>query len=169
MPVNERRNIVRQVLVSRATSTVKKYLGAYQRYKSFLVDTGHSTSLPTQSILVSTYLSYICDHNRPTMPFCWRFSPIKWFHSLFPMNTDCNPADIQVSHNIVEASKRLFCKPPSKKEPLTVDVIRRVCQTFSGSTATILDLRAVLNFSLGFSGLSRIGELLELQAAGMSW
>jgi integrase len=53
---------------------------------------------------------------------------------------------------------------PCKKEPLTVEVIRRVCQTFAGSTATILDIRTALIFSLGFSGLFRIGELLELQA-----
>ena len=147
LPVNERMNIVRQVLDSRAPSTVKKYLGAYKRYKSFLADTGHSTSLPTQSILVSTYLSYICDHKSSYNAVLLAFCAIKWVHSLFPMIMDGNPADTQVSHNIVEASKRLFCKPPSKKEPLNVEVIRRVCQTFAGSTATILDLRTALIFS----------------------
>jgi integrase len=162
--INERRSIVRQVLHSRAPSTVKKYLGAYQRYKMFLADTGRSTKLPTQSILVSTYLSQLCEQKSSYNAVLLAFCAIKWVHSLFPTNIEGNPADSPVSLNIVEASKRRFSKPPSKKEPLPVDVVRRVCATFGGPTATLLDLRTALIFSLGFSGLFRIGELLELQA-----
>jgi hypothetical protein len=128
LPVNERRNIVWQVLNSRATRTIKKYLGACQSYKLFLADTGHSTSLPTQSILISTYLSYICEHKSSYNPVLLVFCAIKWVNSLFPMNTDVYPADTQVSHNVVEGSKILFC---SKKEPLPFEVVRRVCQTFA--------------------------------------
>ena len=67
----------------------------------------------------------------------------------------------------MEASKRSFSKSPKQKEPLTIDIVRRVCEKFVGPSCTLNDLRAALILSLGFSGLFRVGELLQLTAANV--
>ena len=88
-------------------------------------------------------------------------------HGLLPIHTHDNPANTLLATSIVEASKRSFSTPPQKKEPLTIDIVRRVCEKFARPSYTLNDPRAALIFSLGFSGLFRVGELLQLTAANI--
>jgi site-specific recombinase XerD len=69
-----------------------------------------------------------------------------------------------LSANIVEASGRAFTKPSTKKEPISTSTITKVCQQFAGPSCTLKGLRTALIFSLGFTGLFRVSELLDIKA-----
>lgn len=162
--VKERRKIVRQVLLSRAPSTVQKYVREFRKYKVFLRGRGDSVSLPSSSLHISSYLSHLYTVKQSYSVLLQAFCALKWIHSLLPMDARGNPADTPLSRNIVEASKRSFSKAPNKKEPFTTEIITRICRMYGGSSSSIKELRIALIFSLGFSGLFRIGELLDLTA-----
>ena len=78
-----------------------------------------------------------------------------------------NPADSTVSTNIVEAAKRDFKKPVRKKQPISTEAVVEICQRFTSSPCTLKNLRTLLMFSLGFTGLFRANEPLALKASGI--
>ena len=73
--------------------------------------------------------------------------------------------DSTFSTNIVEAAIRVFKKPVRKKQPISTEVIVKVCKRFASQPFTVIDLRTSLMFSLGFAGLFRANELLALRAS----
>ena len=85
-------------------------------------------------------------------------------HDIFPHGPLGNPVDTTLSRNIIEASKRLFSRSINKKEPVTPDMIYRICLVFARVDSDLKELRSALLFVLGFHGLFRISELLDLQA-----
>ena len=92
------------------------------------------------------------------------FSALKWVHDIIPHGPLGNPVDTTLSRNIIEASKRLFSRSINKKEPVTPDMIYCICLVFARVDSNLKDLRSALLFVLGFHGLFRISELLDLQA-----
>ena len=82
-----------------------------------------------------------------------------------PYGIQGNPVDSTLSRNIVEASKRVFSRPVRKKEPITPDMIRRICIKFAYEGCNLSGLRTALIFVLGFYGLFRVNELLDMQAS----
>ena len=53
------------------------------------------------------------------------------------------------------------------KETLTIDIVKRVCETFAGSSCRLNDLRTAIIFSR-FSGLFKVRELLKLKATDVN-
>ena len=84
-------------------------------------------------------------------------------HDIIPHGPLGNPVDTTLSRNIIEARKRLFSTPIKKKDPVTPDMIYRICLVFARVDTNLKDLRSALLFVLGFHGLFRISELLDLQ------
>ena len=68
---------------------------------------------------------------------------------------------------LIESSKRLFGRPIKKKEPVTPEMIYRICLAFARVDSNLKDLRSALLFVLGSHDLFRISELLDLQAANV--
>ena len=58
----------------------------------------------------------------------------------------------------------MFSRPVNKKEPIAPDMIHRICVHFAHEGSNLRDLRTALLFVLGFYGLFRINELLDVQA-----
>ena len=88
--------------------------------------------------------------------------PSLLWSGFIPYSPLCNPVDTAFSRNIVELGKRLFSRSVRKKEPLSTGTLYRICPTFVHSNSNLKDLRTVLLFALGFYGLFRISELLDL-------
>ena len=162
---SRRQRMVRQLLSSRANSSVKKYVLHYKgflkywRSKGVILLLSHATVFYIRISLVS--------------PGCQKFircsllglfSTLKWVHDIIPHGPLDNPVDTTLSRNIIEASKRLFSRSIIKKEPVTPDMIYRICLVFSRVDSNLKDLRSALLFVLGFHGPLRISELLDLQA-----
>lgn len=161
--MDSRRLIIRQLLSSRASSTVKTYVAQYRKFIQFVLDHRKLTrALPFCSTVISQYLTHLLltkkTHNVILQAYC----ALKWIHDLLPLDT--NPADTAMIKNIVEASKRLHSKPSSRKEPLSIQSLEAIVSRFAAADSDLKDIRTALLFVLGFSGLFRANELINIQA-----
>ena len=158
--------MVQQLLSSRANSSVKKYVLHYKGFLKYWRSKGIIVTLPCDSLLISKYLLYLQDaKNSYAVLSLAIFSALKWVHDIIPHGPLGNPVDTTLSRNIIEASKRLFSRSINKTEPVTPDMIYRICLVFARVDSNLKDLRSALLFVLGFHGLFRISKLLDLQAA----
>lgn len=165
---SRRQRMVQQLLSSRANSSVKKYLLHYKGFLKYWRSKGIIVTLPCDSLLITEYLSYLQDAKNSYAVLSLAFSALKWVHNIIPHGPLGNPVDTTLSRNIIEASKRLFSRPINKKEPVTPDMIHRICLVFARVDSNLKDLRSALLFVLGFHGLFRISELLDLQAVDVT-
>ena len=62
------------------------------------------------------------------------------------------------------SSKKGFQKA-RKKQPISTEVVVKICKRFASQPCTVIDLRTSLMFSLGFAELFRANELLALRAS----
>jgi hypothetical protein len=106
-PVEDRKVLMRQVLRSRASSTVKKYVREHRKYINFLVRTKRPTTLPSEKLHIASYLASVSQTKNSYNAVLQAFFGIKWVHSLLPTaDVKGNPADTNLSANIVAASRR---------------------------------------------------------------
>ena len=157
--------MLKQVLSSRANSSVKKYVAQYRLFCLYMKSRGLRLVLPCDSLLISEYLSNLHETKKSYAVVLSAFCALKWVHDLIPYGIQGNPVDSALSRNIVEASKRVFSRPVRKKEPITPDMIRRICIKFAYEGCNLSGLRTALIFVLGFYGLFRVNELLDIQAS----
>ena len=157
--------MVEQLLASKANSSVKKYVTQYTYFSVYLKSRGVILVLPCDSLLVSENVSYLHETKRSYAVVSSAFCALKLVHDLIPYGAQGNPVDTALNHNLVQASKGVFSRPVNKKEPITPDMIHRICVKFAHEGSNLSDLRTALLFVLGFSGLFRINELLDLQAS----
>ena len=165
LPLRDRRILVYQSLSSRAPSTVAKYLSEHRKFINFLTHSSRPTKLPSDSLHISLYLAYLSQIKHSYNVVLQAHCGIKWVHSLLPTDKNGNPAESTLSTNIVEAAKRVFKKPVRKKQPISTEVVVKICKRFASPPCTVIDLRTSLMFSLGFAGLFRASELLALRAS----
>ena len=157
--------MVEQLLASKANSSVKKYVTQYTYFSVYLKSRGVILVLPCDSLLVSENVSYLHETKRSYAVVSSAFCALKWVHDLIPYGAQGNQVDTALpplNHNLVQASKRVFSRPVNKKEPITPDMIHRICVKFVHEGSNLSDLRTALPFVFGFNGLFRINELLDL-------
>ena len=93
------------------------------------------------------------------------YCAFKWVHDVIPYGAHGNAVDTALNHSLVQASKQAFSRPVNKKKPITPDMIYRIYVHFAHEGSNLRDLRTALLFVLGFYGLLRINELLDVQAS----
>ena len=128
----------------------------------YLQQTGRTVRLPSNSLLIAEYLSYLHSTKNSYNVVQHSFCALKWVHDLCPSPPGGNPADTPFSRNIVESSKRVYVKPVNKKEPISPKILERIYHRYAAPDSPLQDLRTALIFVLGFSGLFRANELLDL-------
>ena len=155
--------MVEQLLAS-SQFFVKRYVTQYRYFSVYVKSRGVKLVLPRDSLLVSEYLFYLHETKRSYAVVLSAFCALKWVHDLIPYGAQANPVHTALNHNLVQASKRVFSRPVNKKAPITPDMIYHICVKFAHEGSTLSDLRTTLLFVLGFNGLFRINDLLDLQA-----
>ena len=134
------------MLASRANSSVKKYIAQYRAFRDYLRSKGRTLVVPCDNLLLSEYLSFLFETKRSYAIVFSTFCALKWIHELIPYGPQGNPVDTAISRNIVEASKRVFKRPVTKKESITPDMIYHICSKFARDSSSVSDLRAALIF-----------------------
>lgn len=165
-PYSTRRKIVTDCFGSRASSTVAKYVKEIRRFFSFESSRFVAPSLPADVARLAEYLSQILD--KKTKSSCQSaFSALKWVHGLLPLSS--NPLDSQLCSNLVEVERRLPHNPVKKKEPVDIELIKKICYTYANSSSSLKDLRIATLCVLSFAGLFRSQEVLDIKACHISW
>ena len=79
-----------------------------------------------------------------------------------------SPTDNPIVKLAFEGAKKLIGKKGSnKKEPFTVEIIKKLVEIF-GDSQNLIELRFLVLCILGFSGFFRISELLDIQVRNIT-
>ena len=99
-----RKQIICQVLHSRAASTIKSSLTQYRKFTNFVKESQIPGKFPYTTLVISHYLSHLKETKKSYSVTLQSQCAIKWVHDLVPLAS--NPADAPLIHNIIEAGKR---------------------------------------------------------------
>ena len=161
-----RKQIICQVLHSRAFSTVKSYLAQYRKFTNFVKESQISGKFPYTTLVISQYLSNLMETKKSYSVTLQSQCAIKWVHELVPLAS--NPSDTPLIRNILEAGKRSPRTTSCKKEPISIDTLAKIVAKYATPDSELKDLRTALLCVLGFFGLFRASELTSIKAKDMT-
>ena len=158
--MKERKQVViKQLLTSRATSTVKRYTFEIRKFLCWCQRFGVEVQLPFDSATIAIYLSQCFQHSNSSASLALVYSAVKWLHTFVPVS---NPLDNNFCRNILESAKRVSGKPVSKKTPISADIIKLIIDNFAGPQSSLKHLRIATICTLGFAGFLRYNELCNI-------
>ena len=148
------------ILHSRADSTVKKYCGAFKRWKIWAAS--HKLlAIPAKPHEFALYLQFIGEHSVSKSAVEEACNALSWVHSVSGL-------DSPTTHPLVKATlsglQRTLAKPVVKKETKTIEMIEAVVRDAERS-GSLSDLRLATACVLGYAGFLRFSELVNLTPA----
>ena len=153
------------VLRSRAPSTVKKYSGAFLRWKSWATQTyDHQACLPAKPLHIALYLTYLIQKSSTSALIEEASNAISWAHQLAA--TD-DPTQNDLIKQVVAGAKRMLAHKTTKKEPITPEILEKLVEEFAQEDADLDDLRIVIICLIGFAGFLRYSELAALKESDL--
>ena len=146
------------ILHSRADSTVKEYLAAFKRWKSWAI--AHSlVPVPAKPHKFCLYLQYIGETSKSKSSVEEPCNAVSWMHStagLIPLHVD------PFVKATLEGMQRFLARPVVKKEPATVKMLEAIVDD-ADKSRLLSNLRLAIACLLGFSGFLRAKEVLNLR------
>ena len=151
------------ILHSRADSTVKKYLGAFRRWKVWAA--AHKLSpLPAKPHEFASYLQHLSEKTESKAAVEEAVNAVAWMHSSAGLMT---PSSHPLVRATLEGLQRTLAKPVVKKEPITVEMLEVMVRD-ANSSGSLSDLRLITACLLGFLGFLRFNELINLRPCDCS-
>ena len=146
------------ILHSHADSTVKKYLGAFRRWKTWA--TSHNlVPIPAKPHEVALYLQHLGDKTHSKSAAEEACNALAWIHSSAGI---ASPSTHPFVKAVLEGVKRTHARPVIKKEPLTVEMLQMVVDDAERS-GSLSDLRLATAILLSFAAFLHFEELVELR------
>ena len=68
----------------------------------------------------------------------------------------------------IAAARRILAHSTAKKEPVTVEMLERLCEKSGGVDASLADVRTLAICLLGFAGFLTYDELAKLRVSDLS-
>ena len=125
------------LLSSKSDGTVKSYFNAFRRWERFITAQGHK-ALPAQPVHVALYLTNLLDNGSSHHPVNNAVYGIKWAHSI---NGLSDPTTNSFVLSLMEAAKRTSGKISDKKEPISSDILIKLCEKYLFVKRPFLELR----------------------------
>ena len=148
------------VLAGRAPATVKKYSGAFARWKRWVEAKPGVKAVPAKPIYVALYLNYLIQKSETSTPVQEAVSAISWAHQ---MATVEDPSIHPFVRNVLAGAKRMLAQPVQKKEPLTVEILENLVDKFGGESANLNSIRSLTISLMGFASFLRFDEISRLK------
>jgi hypothetical protein len=134
-----RKQIICQVLHSRAASTVKSSLTQYRKFTNFVKESQIPGKFPYTTLVISQYISHLIETKESYSVTLQCQFAIKWVHDLVPLAS--NPADAPLIRNIIEAGKRSPRTTSCKKESIYIDTLAKIVAKYATPDSKLKDLR----------------------------
>ena len=146
------------ILHSLADSTIKKYLGAFRRWKTWA--TFHSlVSIPTKSQEVALYLQHVAEETRSKSAAEEAYHALAWVHSTAGLSSPSSHPFVKAT---LEGLQHSLAKPVVKKGPITLKMLEAVFDD-ANESGSLSDLLLVTACLLSFAGFLRFDELINLR------
>ena len=152
------RRLPETILHSRADSTVKKYLGAFRRWKIW-ASQHHMPSLPAKDYQIALYLQSIGDQSQSRSAVEEACNAIAWVHSTAGLPTPTTSPFVKAT---LDGMQRLLARPTVKKTPITPDMLEDMVKDAKES-GSLSDLRLTTACLLAYAGFLRFSELVNIR------
>lgn len=149
----------------KAPATVKKYSGAYGRWKKWSTSHNEVHTLPAKPVHVALYLTYLAQSAKTPSPLEEAVNALSWVHKMATVeDVPAHPLVVQA----LAGAKRILAHKTKKKEPLTREHLLALVDRFGAEKATLGDVRALTFCLLGFAGFFRFDEMSKLRICDIS-
>ena len=120
--------------------------------------------MPAEPVQVAVYLTELLDANSSHHVVSAAIYSIKWAHGLNGLSDPTNNAFVR---NLHEAAKRITGHRAVKKDVVTSDIVKELCDKFkdSGDVAVIRDLCMI---TTSFTGFLRYDELSSIRCTDIT-
>ena len=152
------RRLPETIVHSRADSTVKKYLGAFRRWKVW-ASQHNMPSLPAKDSQVALYLQSLGEKSQSKSAVEEACNAIAWVHSTAGLPTPTTSPFVKTT---LEGMQRLLAKPTVKKAPITPAMLEDMVEDAKKSRS-LADLRLTTACLLAYAGFLRFNELVNIR------
>ena len=153
-------------LHSRAPATVKKYSGAFLRWRKWASAKPEITIVvPPKPIHIALYLSFLVQHSNPSAPLMEAVSAISWANQMATVEDTTNHPIVQ---HVLAGAKRELAHKTVKKEPITPEILTNLIEKFGQPEASLFDVRTLTMCLVGYAGFFRFDELAKLKESDVS-
>lgn len=154
------RALPRTVMQSRADSTKRKYVYAFQRWKSWAADKAEVQVFPIKAAHLALYLQHLSETTQSKAAVEEAVNAANWMHELAGIPIVGAAPIVSVTLN---GLRRVLAKPVTKKAPVTPEMLARLCESL-GASASLTDVRTASMCLLAFAAFLRFDELVKLRA-----
>ena len=146
------------ILYSRADSMVRKYLGAFKRWKNWATER-EIAPIPAKDHHVALYLQFLADSTKSRSAIEEACNSIAWVHSTAGLSSPTVSPFVKAT---LEGLQRLLVKPTVKKTPVTSVMLEEMVRD-TGKSRSLSDLRLVTACLLAYAGFLRFNELVSIR------
>ena len=153
------------VLRSRADSTTKKYLGAFQRWKIWADARQGVPSFPVQEIHLVLYLQHLSESTGSIAAVEEAVHALSRLHGLAGLHQLGGSPLVKPT---LEGLKRILAKPKVRKEPVTADMLKAMVEA-AGPDPSLTEVRLLAVCLVAFAGFLRCNELIKLKCSDITF
>ena len=153
----------RTVMQSREDSTKRKYVYAFQRWKSWAARKAEVQVFPIKAAHLALYLQHVREVTQSKAAVEEAVNAANWMHELAGIPIVGEAPVVSVTLN---GLRRMLAKPVAKKAPVTPEMLARLCESV-GAGAPLTDVRTVAMCLLAFAAFLRFDELVKLRACDL--
>ena len=144
------------VLHSRATSSTKKYLGAFRCWKAWASE--HALPVfPAQVHHVALYLQHLAESLESKAAAEEAVNALAWVHSLSGVESPSSNPFVRAT---LEGIQRMLARPVQKKEPITSQMLVELVAD-TNKHCSLANLRLTSACLLAYAGFLRFDELVR--------
>ena len=158
-------SLPRTVLGSRADSTVKKYLRAFQRWRRWADHRSRVSSYPIKEAHFALYMQHLSETSKSKATVEEAVNAISWVQQLSNHKAVSSSPFIRAT---LAGLQRKLARPKVRKEPVTVAMLASMVQSL-GSSPSLSDLRLVAGSLLAFAAFLRFDELARLECCDIEF
>ena len=143
------------ILHSRADSTVRKYLGAFKRWKNWATER-QIAPIPAKDHHVALYLQFLADSTKSRSAIEDACNSIAWVHSTAGLSSPTVSPFVEAT---LQGLQRLLAKPTVKKALVTSVMLEDMVRD-TGKSRSLSDLRLVTACLLAYvTGPAKINHV----------
>ena len=153
------------LLSGKADSTVKKYIGAFQRWKLWAEARQEVPSFPALEAHVVLYLQHLSHVVQSKSAVEEAVNALSWVHQALGLPPVSSLPLVQAA---LAGHRRLLAQPNVRKEPVTAEMLRSSVDA-AGPSPSLSEVRLLAVCLMAFAGFLRCEELLKLECADVEF
>ncbi|XP_065889002.1 integrase/recombinase xerD homolog [Dysidea avara] len=149
------------VLNSKAPSTTKKYMYAFNRWRKWAQSLNNIDVFPVKPVHLALYLQHLGDSKQSRAAVEEASYAIAWIHQMAGLPS---PSSNPLVLTTLSGLRRSLAQPVVRKEPITPDMLEAMVRA-CGANPTLADVRFLAVCLLGFAAFLRYEELSNLKCS----